>query len=124
VSDPITLGIREVVELVVGLGGPLTIYVAMRERLVRLETKFETTIGTLVETVKAQGTARESHAEDIGDMRTDAGQARSEHDALRARVDKLEAKLSGNMRAVSVDDTGPQQPPPRHGPGQLGRRDR
>jgi hypothetical protein len=115
VSEPITLGIREVIELVVGLGGPLTIYVAMRERLVKLETKFETTIGTLVDTVKAQGSARESHASDIGDMRTSLATLVSEQAAVRARVDKLEAKLSGNMRAVDTDQTGPHQQyrPPR-----------
>lgn len=93
-TGEITIGLRDVIALLVGLGAPLAVYVAMRERLVKLET----VIVHLTKTIEEQGIARASHASDIGDVRITL----ENHDA---RIGSIEKRLSGNY-AATAETTG------------------
>lgn len=94
-TGEITIGLRDVIALLVGLGAPLAVYVAMRERLVKLET----VIIHLTKTIEEQGIARRSHGEDIGEVR----ERLENHDA---RIGSIEKRLSGSYAAQPADATG------------------
>lgn len=109
-TGEITIGLRDVIAIIIGLGGPGAVYVAMRERMVRQETKIEAltdVIKELRDTIKDHGTARASHAEDIGEVR----ETLADH---AARLHALEhpRTSTGSYQALGAEQTGPHKTHP------------
>jgi hypothetical protein len=102
VSGEIVIGVRDVIALLIGLGAPLAVYVAMRERLVKLET----VILHLTKTIEEQGHARTSHGSDIGDIRETLADHAARLHALEGAASRVH---TGSFGALSAETTGPHR---------------
>lgn len=92
----ITLGMRDVVALIVGLGGPLTVYVGMRDKMTAMSEQ----IKTLVDLVKELREDRRSHTDDIAELR-------ETQVAHHQRIKALEERpATGNFAALAAETTG------------------
>lgn len=97
-SGEITLGIRDLITLLAGIGAPLAVYVGMRTALTRVETQ----LATVLETMRELRAGRDTHADGISEIREQL----ASHEA-RIRQCEQHRPQTGSFQAVSADQTGP-----------------
>ena len=96
--------LRDVMMVVAAVAPSFAIYVGMRERMVKMETK----IDTLTEAVAKQGTARETHSESLGGVR----ETQADHEARIKALEKHQDRpITGQFAALTADTTGPHKAP-------------
>ncbi len=100
-TGEITIGLKDGLALIVGLGGPIAVYVGMREQIMQLKGE----VTALTDLVKELRTDRGEHGNSLGEVREELA-------GLRVRVNALEhpRTVTGPYPALTnADITGPHK---------------
>ncbi len=104
-NGEITLGVKDILALVIGLGGPIAVYVGMREQITTLTAE----VRALRETMTELRTAKGEHGESLSGVR----ETLADHDArLRAVEKHADRPITGAFHTLGADASGGHKPHP------------
>ncbi len=97
-TGEITLGLKDILAVVIGLGGPIAVYVGMREQITTLTAEVRAMRDIVAELRAAKG----DHGDSLGEVREELA-------GLRVRISTLEQTRTGSFPTFNPDASGPHK---------------